>query len=170
MLKNLPGSAGDVRDTGLIPGLGRFPGEGHGNPLQYSCPENPMDRGAWWATVHRVAKSLTRLQRLKTHMEHLQLEFFSLMTLHWGTYLPAVLLLPQTCLQRHLINAAFILKLSYSWSNDCSQNKDHNRCERVGLMRYSKKKKKEVFPVFNKTNRVLLSCIHLDLLLWSHPV
>ena len=64
MLENLPASAGDMRDPGLIPGLGRFPGEGHGNPLQYSCPENPMDRGAWWATVHRVAKSRTRLKRL----------------------------------------------------------------------------------------------------------
>ena len=61
MVKNLPtnANAGDVRDTGLIPGLGRSPGEGNGNPLQFSCLENPMDRGAWWATVHRVAKSQT---------------------------------------------------------------------------------------------------------------
>ena len=48
-------------DLGLIPGLGRTPEEGHGNPLQYSCLENPMDRGAWWAIVHEVAKSRTRL-------------------------------------------------------------------------------------------------------------
>ena len=48
-------------DLGSIPGSGRFPGEGNGNPLQYSCLENPMDRGAWWATVHGVAKSQTRL-------------------------------------------------------------------------------------------------------------
>ena len=48
-------------DLGSIPGLGRSPGEGNGNPLQYSCLENPMDGGAWWATVHRVAKSWTRL-------------------------------------------------------------------------------------------------------------
>ena len=48
-------------DLGLIPGLGRSPGEGHGNSLQYSCQENPMDRRAWWATVHGVAKSQTRL-------------------------------------------------------------------------------------------------------------
>ena len=61
MVKNLPANAEDVRDTGLIPGSGRFPGRGHGNPLQYSCLENPMDRGAWWATVLRVAKSQTRL-------------------------------------------------------------------------------------------------------------
>ena len=59
LVKNLPASAGDVRDTGSIPGLGRSPGEGHDNPLQYSCLENPMDRGAWQATVHRVAKSGT---------------------------------------------------------------------------------------------------------------
>ena len=59
MLKNLPANAGDVRDTGSIPGLGRSPGGGHGNPLQYSCLENPMDRGAWRATVHRVSKSWT---------------------------------------------------------------------------------------------------------------
>ena len=50
-----------VWSLGLIPGLGRFPGEGNGNPLQYSCLENPMDGGAWWATVHRVTKSWTRL-------------------------------------------------------------------------------------------------------------
>ena len=49
-------------DLGLIPGLGRSPGGGHGNPFQYSCLENPMDRGAWWTTVHGVAKSQTRLK------------------------------------------------------------------------------------------------------------
>ena len=52
-------SACNAGDPGLIPGSERFPAEGHGNPLQYSCLENPMDRGAWWATVHRVAKSQT---------------------------------------------------------------------------------------------------------------
>ena len=54
-------SACNVGDMGSIPGLGRSPGEGNGNPLQYSCLENPMDGGAWWATVHGVAKSQTRL-------------------------------------------------------------------------------------------------------------
>ena len=54
-------SACNVGDLGLIPGSGRSPGEGNGNPLQYSCLENPMDGGAWWATVHGVAKSWTRL-------------------------------------------------------------------------------------------------------------
>ena len=57
MVKNLPASAGDIRDVGSIPGLGRSPGGGHVNPLQYSCLENPMDRGAWQATVPRVTKS-----------------------------------------------------------------------------------------------------------------
>ena len=57
MVKNLPASAGDIRDKGSIPGLGRFPGGGHGNLLQYSCLENPMDRGAWWVVVHRVGES-----------------------------------------------------------------------------------------------------------------
>ena len=54
VVKNPPANAGDM---GLIPGSGRSPGEGHGNPLQYSCLENPMDRGAWWATVRGVTKS-----------------------------------------------------------------------------------------------------------------
>ena len=54
-------SACDAGDLGLIPGLGRFPGEGNGNPLQYSCLENLMDRGVWWATVHGVEKSQTGL-------------------------------------------------------------------------------------------------------------
>ena len=56
MVKNPSVNAGEIRNTGWIPGLGKSPGEGHGNPLQYSCPDNPMDRGAQWATVHGVAK------------------------------------------------------------------------------------------------------------------
>ena len=60
MVRNLPANAGDIRDTGSIPGSGRSPGEGNGNPFQYSCLENPMDRGAWMvATVHGVTKSQT---------------------------------------------------------------------------------------------------------------
>ena len=57
MLKNPPANAGDARDVGSICGWGRSPGVGSGTPLQYSCLENPMDRGAWWAIVHGVAKS-----------------------------------------------------------------------------------------------------------------
>ena len=59
VVKNLPANAGDIRDVGLIPVSGRSPGGGLGNPLQYSCLENPMDRGAWWAIVHGVTKSQT---------------------------------------------------------------------------------------------------------------
>ena len=62
MVKNARANAGDIRDTGSIPGLGRSPGVGHGNALQYSCLENPMDRGGWWAMVHSVSKSWTQLK------------------------------------------------------------------------------------------------------------
>ena len=61
MVKNLPANAGDTRDASSIPGPGRSPGEGNGNPFQYSYLENSMDRGAWWAAVHGVAKNQTRL-------------------------------------------------------------------------------------------------------------
>ena len=70
--KGFPGSldskasAYNMGDLGLIPGSGRSPGEGNGNPLQYPCLENPMDQGAWWATVHGVAKSPTRLNDFTT--------------------------------------------------------------------------------------------------------
>ena len=67
MVKNFPANAEDAKDTGLIPGLGRSPAGGNGNPLQYSCLENPRDRGTWWATVHGVAKNRTRLNRLSMH-------------------------------------------------------------------------------------------------------
>ena len=67
MVKNPPANAGDIRDWGSIPGSGRAPGGGHGNPLQYSCLENPMDRGALGATVHRVTERWTQLKRLSTH-------------------------------------------------------------------------------------------------------
>ena len=61
VVKNPPANVGDTRDMGSIPGLGRSPGGGNGNPLQYSCLQNPMSRGAWWAIVHEVAKSQTPL-------------------------------------------------------------------------------------------------------------
>ena len=67
VIKNLPTNAVDVRDLGLTPGLGRSPGGGHGNPLQYSCLENPMDSGAWKAAVPGITESQTRLKRLNTH-------------------------------------------------------------------------------------------------------
>ena len=66
MVKN-PANAGVARDMGLIPGLGRFAGGGHGNLFQFSCQENPLDRGAWQATIHSIAKNWTRLKRLSTY-------------------------------------------------------------------------------------------------------
>ena len=70
VVKNLPANAGNARDTGSIPGLGSSPGEGNGNPLQNSCLGNPMDRGAWWATIRGVTKSQTQLS---THLVHVYL-------------------------------------------------------------------------------------------------
>ena len=69
-VKNPPANAGELRDASSIPGLGRSPGGGHGNPLQYSCLGNPMERRAWWATDHRVPKSLT--EGLGTHKTYIQ--------------------------------------------------------------------------------------------------
>ena len=67
VINNPPANAGDLRDVGSIPKLRRSPGERHGNPLQCSCLENLVDRGAWWATVHKVAKSGTQLKQLSTY-------------------------------------------------------------------------------------------------------
>ena len=67
VVKNLPASIGDTGDTGSIPETGRSPGAGNGNPLQYSCLENPVDRGGWWATVHGVAKESDTTEHI-THM------------------------------------------------------------------------------------------------------
>ena len=64
MVKNLPANAGDAGDVGSIPGSGKSPEGGHGNPLQYSYWENPMDRGTWWSTVHGVPKELDTTKRL----------------------------------------------------------------------------------------------------------
>ena len=62
VVENLPANEADMRDTGLVPGSGRSPGGGHGNLLQYSCLENPMERGAWQAVIHGVAESQTQLK------------------------------------------------------------------------------------------------------------
>ena len=77
VVKNLPVNEGDIRDTGSIPGLGRSPGGGNGNPLQYSCLGNSMDRGAWRAMVHKVAKSQIQLKWLSTaHITEIQFSSF----------------------------------------------------------------------------------------------
>ena len=67
MVKNLPANAGDAIDSGSIPGLGKSPGGGHGNPLQYSCLEKPLDTGAWQVTAHQVTKNQTRLNDYHFH-------------------------------------------------------------------------------------------------------
>ena len=71
MAKNPPANAGDARDRGSIPGLGRSTGGGHGNPLHHSGLENPLDREAWWAAVHGVIKSGTQVKRLSTQTQSL---------------------------------------------------------------------------------------------------
>ena len=79
VVKNPSTIAGNIRGVGLISGSEGFPGGGQGNPFQYSCLENPMDRGVWWATVHRVAKSETWLKWLSTHaLENYRLAFVGL--------------------------------------------------------------------------------------------
>ena len=78
LVKNPPANAGSISDEGLIPGLGRSPGGGHGNPLQCSCPENPMDRRAGRLIVHRVTKSLTWLKQLSLHTSWGEYEIYSI--------------------------------------------------------------------------------------------
>ena len=82
-------SACDAGDPGSIPGLGRSPREGNGNPLHYSCLENPMDRGAWWATVRRVTKSQTQLSdyTLSLNLSHITRDFI-LLPLAYVTHVP----------------------------------------------------------------------------------
>ena len=69
MVKNLPANSGDIKDMSSIPGLGQSLGGGHGNPVQSSCLELPMDRGAWQATAHRVAQSWIQLKRISMHVQ-----------------------------------------------------------------------------------------------------
>ena len=73
VVKNMPANARELRDTGSVPGLGRSPGGGHGNPFQYSRLENSMDRGAWWVTVHGVAKSRTWLSSFAQHSTYCEM-------------------------------------------------------------------------------------------------
>ena len=63
LVKNPPANEGDIKNTGSIPWSGRSPGGGHSNPLQYSCLENPMDRGGWWATIHTLAQELDMTEK-----------------------------------------------------------------------------------------------------------
>ena len=78
MVKNSPANAGDIRDASLIPGPGRSPGGGHGSLLQYSCLENPMNRGAWWSAVHRVTEGRTQVKQLKKKQPVVEIRLY-----HW---------------------------------------------------------------------------------------
>ena len=78
VVKSPSANAEDGRDVSSVPGLGKAPGGRHNDPLQYSCLENPMDRGPWWATVHRVAESRTQLKRLSTLHEGISFCFSSI--------------------------------------------------------------------------------------------
>ena len=80
-------SACNAGDLGSIPGWGRSPGEGNGNPLQYSCLENPMDEGAWWATVHGVAKSWTRLSDFTFTLLYVYIHIYSLLHIYIYIYI-----------------------------------------------------------------------------------
>ena len=71
VLRNLPANAGDATDTSLIPGAGRLPGEENGNPLQCSCLGSPMDRGLWWAQVHRIGKESDKAEQLNNNVHYL---------------------------------------------------------------------------------------------------
>ena len=77
VVKDPPANAGDIREVGSICPSRRFPGGGHGNPLQYSCLENSMDRGDWWVRVHGVGKSWTQLKRLNT-TQHMYMYIYGL--------------------------------------------------------------------------------------------
>ena len=111
MIKNPPASAGDVRDTGSIPGLGRSPGGEHGNPLQYSCLENPMDRGAWRATVHGVTKSRTQLEQLSNHSTSLPKKDLRNIQLYLD--FPIIWIKPSLCQHSCLLFCSSLFFFSY---------------------------------------------------------
>ena len=95
VVKNPPANA---RDATSIPGLGRSPGEGNRNPFPYSCLENPMDRGAWWATVHRVAESQTRRKQVSMHAHmHRYIFLLALSTFLLDKHHASNAIVPRTC-------------------------------------------------------------------------
>ena len=110
LVKNSPANSGDTRDSGSIPGLGRSPGEGNGNPFQCSCLENPKDRGAWRAPDHRVAKSRTWLRDLVSTRQPF---------------------LPNDCDRHHMTDSVknvYYLVFTYMWDLENKTNK-HNKTE-----------------------------------------
>ena len=129
MVKNLPANAGDTRDVGSIPGSGRVPGEENGNPLQYSCLGNPMDRGAWWATVHGVTKSQTWLSlcvcarthththtqvNIYTHMAVTQIWFFNKYSVTFIAFTISLIII--TRLISFVVTTSFTITASASFS------------------------------------------------------
>ena len=94
MVKNLPANAGD---KGSITGLGRSPGGGLGNPLQYSCLENPMDRGAWWPTVHGVTDSWTQLKQLSMYMQYIYIYIYTHTHNTYKTYIYNIYIYNSIC-------------------------------------------------------------------------
>ena len=112
LVKNLPANAGDLRNVGLIPGSGRSPGGGNGNPLQFSCLENPMDRRAWLATVQRVTKSQTQRQWLS--MQEVKLVCDQIHVHPWPDFHSWDLLCPWPI--QLLLALWMICCSSYSWA------------------------------------------------------
>ena len=86
VVKNPPATAGDIRDTGSIPRWRRSPGGGNGNSIQYSCLENPLDRGAWWSMVYGVTKSQPLLKRLRMHAHIIDIQYI----LSWEVNYPVI--------------------------------------------------------------------------------
>ena len=86
MVKCLPANAGETGDVGSIPGSGKCPGGINGNPLQYSCLENHMDRGAWWAIVHRVEKESDTTERLSTYIMYIPYLLYPFIDGHFGCF------------------------------------------------------------------------------------
>ena len=86
VVKNPPANSGDIRDVDSIPGSGRSPGGGHGNPLQCSCLEDPMAREAWWTAVYEVAKSQTRIKRLSSSNSNIRLIKHTQYTVEWQSW------------------------------------------------------------------------------------
>ena len=101
VVKNPSANAGDIRNMDSIPGSGRSPGGEDGSPLQYSCLENPMDRGAWQDTIHRVAKSQTRLKPLSTHVHAVNM--LDVNTLRTGQVQGEGLAETNTCVRRFVM-------------------------------------------------------------------
>ena len=113
VVKNPPASAGDARDVGLIPGLGRSPGIGNGNPLWYSCLENPMNREAWWATAHGITKNQTQVSTHALFIPSCLVDFYR--SLHWHEWFGSE---PMLFLQALKQPYPFQTILSLVWCSD----------------------------------------------------